>query len=283
MAVVKLSGLISDIRGRLGTGMVFGIWRGKNWVRMPASSIGNPQSDLQRPIREAITELKDSWKNDLSAAQRDGWNSLAAELTSASAQYSAMESTPQNGFPRLAGQDQSVMTGFNLFCEVNVGRAQAATPTGQLVVNAAAQTLPLVREVLDAPAAASMVQPPAPRFNSASWNATSAELEMDIIASPWTNVDVPAADLVDSQQIWTEVYLRTLDPRVNRLNTYTGEFPNANFTPTEAGRWVPGGTSGSTSAFVVGFKGRVVAVARTLYGQVSQYSAYFDFLVTAPP
>lgn len=283
MAVVKLSGLISDIRGRLGNGMVFGVWRGKHWVREPAASIGNPQSDLQRPIREAITACKDAWKNDLDGEARDGWNALAAELTAASEQYSAMESTPQNGFPKLAGQDQSVMTGFNLFCEVNVGRCQANTPTGVLVVDAAAQTLPNVRMVTEAPAAASMVQPQAPVFNSATWTAGGPTLDLDIDVATWSTLFAPAADQIESQQIWTEVYLRTLDPRVNRLQSYHGFAPQANIASAVTGRWIPGGTSGSATAWVVGFHGRVVAVTRTMYGQVSQYSDYFDFVATAAP
>lgn len=64
-----------EARGKVGS-MVFGLWRGLQWVRMhfiPA----NPKTQLQINIRTALTLMVASWQGE-AQANKDEWD-LAAK------------------------------------------------------------------------------------------------------------------------------------------------------------------------------------------------------------
>lgn len=286
MAVVKPGPLVQDIRGKLGDGVVFSNWKGKIVARRPATTIGNPMSDLQRPIREAITFLDHKYKNELSQAQKDGWDALAAELSSASAQYAAMESRPMNGFPKMGDDDASVLSGEDLFIATNMGRIQASNPSGVLTQDPAAQTPPIYRAIDDAPPASLMTSPEPPTIEAATaWNAATAELDLVYAtAPPAFDPDLPPVeDLIESSIHVNEVYVRLGDPRVNRLRSFRAvpldTSGNAVSIPSF---WMPGGTTGTTTPWQIGGKYRIAMRTRTIYGRLSAWSNVFNWDATAP-
>ena len=282
MAVITPSALITDIRGKLGRSMVFGNWKGKSWVRTPSTSTPNPASDLQRPIRRAITKLVHKWKVELTELQKNGWDALAADLTSAGGQYSAQTSALRNGFPKMAADDMSVESGVNLFVAVNLGRIQAVVPSGALLQDPAAQVLPVVRVVEDAPPSVLLFDPEAPVAFTANWDNVLAQLDMAWSMPSDPAIDIPAADLINSEQAWTEVYLRLGDPRVNRLASVTGNTWGAAVSNSQTGYWVPGGTTGARAPFRIGGRYRVAARTRTCYGRVSPWSDAVLWTATGP-
>lgn len=285
MAVAKLGPLLTDLRGKLGDSVVFSNWKGKSVVRTPAITIGNPMSDLQRPIRDAVTFLDHKWKNELTQAQKDGWDALAAELTAASKQDAALASRPMNGFPKMGTDDASVESGFNLFLATNVGRIQASTPSGILVQDPAAQTAPLYRVVEDAPPASLMTDPLPPALQgTTNWDSGTGTLTADYLIGPaaFDPTLPPAADLINGVTQFTEIYLRQGDPRVNRLASFRGETPLSSQSRAITEYWAPGGTTGTTTPFQVGAKYRIALRARTIYGRISAWSAVFAWDATGP-
>jgi len=70
MARVKPSGLINDIRGKVG-GSVFQGYKGGIFVRSSTTPI-NKLSQTQLRTRRITSELQDSWR-DLSATERQAW------------------------------------------------------------------------------------------------------------------------------------------------------------------------------------------------------------------
>lgn len=78
MAKIKLSAIVSEMRGRLN-GSVFSKNRGGAYVRTKVTPV-NPQTLAQGNVRAALTNLSQSWKN-LTEAQRLAWNSAVSQFT----------------------------------------------------------------------------------------------------------------------------------------------------------------------------------------------------------
>ncbi len=79
MAKIKLSAIVSEVRGKLN-GSVFSKNRGGAYVRTKVTPV-NPQTLAQGNVRAALTNLSQSWKA-LTEAQRKAWNSAVSQFTS---------------------------------------------------------------------------------------------------------------------------------------------------------------------------------------------------------
>lgn len=78
MALIKLGGGVSDIRGSIG-GTVFSKNRYGSYTRNRTIPV-NPGSSLQTKIRACASVLRDIWINDLTAKQREGWATYASNV-----------------------------------------------------------------------------------------------------------------------------------------------------------------------------------------------------------
>lgn len=79
MALIKLGGLVTDIRGAIG-GLVFGKGKGGNIARSNKKPI-NPQSNRQGTVRGNQAYITRHWSNALTVQQRADWNAYAAGTT----------------------------------------------------------------------------------------------------------------------------------------------------------------------------------------------------------
>ena len=76
MCAVVIGPLYSvSASGKVGDSMVYGTWRGINWVRAYAIP-ANPQSTKQVNVRTAMNLLVEKWKT-LSQSSKDEWNDFA--------------------------------------------------------------------------------------------------------------------------------------------------------------------------------------------------------------
>lgn len=75
MALIKLGGGVTDIRGAIG-GSVFSRGKGGNIIRKNAKPV-NPRSNLQETRRGNAAYLSRYWSKTLTAAQRADWRAYA--------------------------------------------------------------------------------------------------------------------------------------------------------------------------------------------------------------
>jgi hypothetical protein len=78
MAKIKLSALVSEMRGKLN-GSVFSKNRGGAYIRTKVTPV-NPQTTAQMAVRSALTNISQSWRA-LTAAQRAAWNGAVSNFT----------------------------------------------------------------------------------------------------------------------------------------------------------------------------------------------------------
>ena len=76
MALIKMGGGITDIRGSIG-GTTFSRCAGGNYMRARTKPV-NPRSTLQSARRARIGHLTKYWSNTLTAQQRADWKAYAA-------------------------------------------------------------------------------------------------------------------------------------------------------------------------------------------------------------
>lgn len=79
MAKIQFSALLSDARKKIGSA-VFSKSRTGNYVRIKKSPT-QPRTSAQRSVRSAFSTNSKAWPGTLTAAERAGWNSLAASST----------------------------------------------------------------------------------------------------------------------------------------------------------------------------------------------------------
>lgn len=118
MARIKLTDIISDIRGKVGT-HVYSIWKNIHLVKMQPVNFPYPwQSAYNWPMRKLIDLCTYRWKRILSDAQKEGWESYAIYLGDLAGLYAegAVDTIP--GLRGYAG----VMSGFNAFTMTNALR-----------------------------------------------------------------------------------------------------------------------------------------------------------------
>lgn len=113
MAKIKLSALISEMRGKLN-GSVFSRNRGGAYIRTKVTPL-NPQTLAQTLVRSSFTAVSQSWKA-LTQGQRDAW-----------------DSSVNNFIGTDIFGDQKTPSGFNLFMGLNknlldVGAATLTLP-----------------------------------------------------------------------------------------------------------------------------------------------------------
>lgn len=101
MALIKLGGGVSDIRGSIG-GTVFSKNRYGSYTRNRTVPV-NPGSTAQTKIRACTGQIRDAWFNTLTAAQRAAWAVYASNVQ------------VQN---RLG--ESITLTGWNMFARTNM-------------------------------------------------------------------------------------------------------------------------------------------------------------------
>jgi len=111
MARIKYSGLISDLRGKLGS-TVASVWKsGIGYVKMMPTSVNNPNSTRQDVMRSVFSEFSKKWNDTLTAAERADWETYA--LTKPG--YYAVTA----GVRELVGSNGGTMSGINAYCLTN--------------------------------------------------------------------------------------------------------------------------------------------------------------------
>jgi len=113
MAKIKLSAVVSEVRGKLN-GSVFSKNRGGAYMRTKVTPV-NPQTAAQMAVRSALTNLSQSWRG-LTVAQRLAWNGAVSNFTGTD----------------IFG-DIKTPSGINLYQKLNlnlnaIGEAPIATP-----------------------------------------------------------------------------------------------------------------------------------------------------------
>lgn len=78
MALIRFGSGIADARGSIES-TVFSKNRYGNYMRNRTTPV-NPQSVRQQGVRTDLSSLVDRWSNTLTQAQRDGWNTYAANV-----------------------------------------------------------------------------------------------------------------------------------------------------------------------------------------------------------
>ncbi len=79
MAKIKLSALVSEMRGKLN-GSVFSKNRGGAYLRTKVTPV-NPQTLAQGLVRASLTNLSQAWRG-LTEGQRNSWNSAVSNFSS---------------------------------------------------------------------------------------------------------------------------------------------------------------------------------------------------------
>jgi hypothetical protein len=144
MAKVKFSPMIQDIRGSINNG-TFSNLRGQSYLKSKSKTVGNPQTALQKSVRDTLTAYSRRWFQVLSDAQRAGWTQLAALITTvAKAQKetgtkSLMKSTkkPVSGISAYVGLNAiCVRLGLTPTDDAPLGDDAPGVPTGVTAVYA---------------------------------------------------------------------------------------------------------------------------------------------------
>lgn len=106
MALIKLGGGVTDIRGSIG-GTVFSRNRFGAIARARTKPV-DPSTSLQTAIRALMGQVRDAYFNTLTAAQKDEWESYAANVEM------------QNRLGETVN-----LTGYNMYCRSNIPILQA--------------------------------------------------------------------------------------------------------------------------------------------------------------
>lgn len=144
MALIKLGGGVTDIRGSVG-GSTFSRCKGGNYIRSNKKPC-NPRSSLQNTRRANAAYLAKYWSNDLTEQQRADWRAYAAGTTWTNRLGEAIENNGLSAFLRLnafqlmipstiiaaaptaMGHAGGVTLSF--LAENDTGKLQLAEPTG---------------------------------------------------------------------------------------------------------------------------------------------------------
>lgn len=155
MALVKLGGGVTDIRGSIG-GTTFSRCQGGNYMRARTKPT-NPRSTLQTARRANVGYLTKYWSNDLVEQDRDDWRAYAAgttwhnklgeaiEINGLAAflrtnALAALQAVPAIvGPPTAMGHAGGVQ--FTFLAESDTSKLQVAEPTGAWVNTEATNVL----------------------------------------------------------------------------------------------------------------------------------------------
>jgi hypothetical protein len=106
MALIRYGGLVSEIRGSLA-GTVFSRNKGGAYIRNRTVPI-NPNTSFQQIVRNIMGNLSNTWVDTLTAIQREGWETYAANLL----------------LPDKLG-DMRAISGNSMYVRCNTARVQA--------------------------------------------------------------------------------------------------------------------------------------------------------------
>lgn len=112
MARMRLSGLISDIRGTLG-GSSISVWKGIPYLRNKALVVNNPQSEPQMKMRTRFSLLVNMWRMTLLPPQQGLWDEYAQSKGAAANKQS------KSGSLGLIPGESTLQSGMNAFVGVN--------------------------------------------------------------------------------------------------------------------------------------------------------------------
>lgn len=126
MARIQLSGLLTDVRGKIGN-YVFSVWKaGNHYIRNVASVISNPSSSDQALVRCYMAMLTKYWYDTLTADQRENWNTWA--LTEPG------KGNKDGGVETVIKGNNGKMSGFNAFCMANMWNRTAGISADVIAV-----------------------------------------------------------------------------------------------------------------------------------------------------
>lgn len=100
MALIKLGGLVAEVRGSIG-GATFARNRGGAYIRNRSVPL-NPQSARQSAVRQVFGQLSNLWSTSLTASQRTAWETYASNVP----------------LPNSLGEDRNV-SGINMYSRGN--------------------------------------------------------------------------------------------------------------------------------------------------------------------
>lgn len=220
MPRVVLSGLLQDIRGSMG-GSTFSAWKGLNYLRNKAVTVGNPQTPAQMGIRAQFGESAVMWTG-LTDAQRALWEEYAQSLKVAPGK------NPVVGDFGLIPNPSGAQSGFNAY----IGANQILEGAGQPRVT--------VPPIYGSPYATVL---------TVAW--VSPNITVDFIATPKVDAGAPAKFLEIWLKGWwkgSHAYITTtvalpeppvVPPTINISTIRVGsgdmihEEPIVNLVPTE--------------------------------------------------
>jgi hypothetical protein len=125
VAIIKFSGLVSEIRGKLDNVIVQGWKSGVFVVKKMMTSVNNPNSTRQDVMRSAVSEFAKKWLDTLTPAERADWETYAKTAPG----YYAVPA----GVRELVGSNGGVMSGQNAYVMtncwlINTGMVAVTTP-----------------------------------------------------------------------------------------------------------------------------------------------------------
>lgn len=158
MARILPGGGVADIRGKDG-GVVFSRNRGGNYIRRFVKPV-NAQTARQLQVRASLSNAAKGWVQDLTQAQRDGWEAFA-------------ESNPITG----KFGEQQLMTGSQAYIRLRVRAVEAGLNT---LINAPAD------QQVEALTSATLTAEAGPDSLSLAYTATplGANDHLQVFASP---------------------------------------------------------------------------------------------------
>ena len=118
MSKLRMSALVSDIKGRIGS-QVFSSWKGRPYVKTMPTSVRNPVSRRQGFVRASLANSATNW-NLLSPENRLIWRQYAKEINSAS--------VDDIGTTNIVPKKGSLMSGFNAYTAVNTRLINSKLP-----------------------------------------------------------------------------------------------------------------------------------------------------------
>jgi hypothetical protein len=108
MAKIALSGLISDIRGKVG-GVVFAKNRTSGYSRIKVTPT-NPRSSFQTGVRAILSEISQLWRQ-LTEGQRQEWDNVAESITKSDGVGGRYKTTGKNLYVGLGANRKQIGLG----------------------------------------------------------------------------------------------------------------------------------------------------------------------------
>lgn len=222
MALVKLGGLISDIRGSVG-GTVFSRNKSGAIARQRTTPI-NPKTILQTAIRAIIALVSQAWRTGTTTAQKAAWAVFAANVP---AKNKLGETINLSGFNQYVKSNTAALNAglpaipaapvvFTLPGEDHLFAGSADAGTGKLSI-----TFDDTRDWVDEDDAAMLIYMGLPQDDSITFfdgpYRYAGAILGDSVAAPTTpdaTIDVPF-EIADGQKVWIRGKILRADGRLS--------------------------------------------------------------------